>query len=170
MQLNEISDRQLADNVRRYREAGKETGGYFSLSELLIEQRRRKPSPFPTVEVARAILELSRKSADGLCTYRDLWDFFCPGKPWVGHGSSTAVANSLARVIAYCVQNGLPVITVLVVKSGGRQLSPQAVQNIYSESRDLGVSVGHDPMAFVLKEREKSRSLVVGDLPQEPAR
>jgi hypothetical protein len=70
-------------------------------------------------------------------------------------------------VIYYCVTNRLPIITVRVVRANNRKLSDEAIANIYTECRELGVDVGLDPKVFVDNQIKLSRSVVVDGLPKE---
>jgi hypothetical protein len=168
VEIGLLSDRQIADVVRRYREKGLTEGGPWSLAELLMEQRRRIRSELPTVGVARKIVELSSKSPDGLTTYKDIWSAFRPGEAWIGNKSQQTVASALARVVAYCVRNGLPILTVLVVQSASRRLSPEAVANIYNEARELGVPAGLDAGAFIEDQRARAREIAAIQLVDDP--
>lgn len=165
MGIEQLSNEQLDIFESNYRRAGKTEGGKYSLSEILLEKLRRKPAVFGTREVAAKILELAQRSEDGLCTYGQIWSEFRPNTPWEGHKTLSVVASSLGRVVHYCVTNNLPILTALVVQTGNRSLSPQAVQNIYNECKELGVGVGLDPEAFVRSQAELARQLVLQDLP-----
>lgn len=160
-----LTDKQLAAMIANYRSSGVTTGGRWPLTELLLEERRRKPTAFPPHDVAAAIIKLSQASPDGLVSYHDIWRTFLPDEPWKGNNPRRILADALYRVIGYCVDHGLPVLTVLVVRKNERRLSPEAVQHIYSESRDLGIEVGTDPAAFVAREREKALHLSASHLP-----
>src|SRR2546421_11576324 len=116
MGIENLTDDQLESFAANYRRSKRTEGGLYSLSEILLEQHRRSPSPFGTREVAAKILELARQSDDGFLTYGELWRSFCPDSPWSGHGTQQTIAQSLYRVIGYCVRNQLPIITVLVVR------------------------------------------------------
>ena len=118
-------------------------------------------------EVAAKIIELAATSKDGLVTYGELWKAFSPNSPWEGHKNLRIVANSLYRVIYYCVTNQLPIITVLVVRANNRRLSDEAIANIYAECKELGVDVGLDPKAFVDNQIKLSRAVVIEGLPKE---
>lgn len=83
MPLQDLSDPAIASVIERYRAQGKTEGGPYSLAELPMEQRRRKPSAFPTAEVAGLIVELSRQSPDGLVTYKQIWTHFRPNQQWL---------------------------------------------------------------------------------------
>jgi hypothetical protein len=167
--VQSLTDRQIADVIRRYREKGLTEGGPWSLAELLMEQRRRIKSDLPTVAVAKKIIELASASADGLTTYKEIWTAFRPGEDWVGNKSQQIVANALARVVEYCVRTGLPILTVLVVQSAGRRLDPKAVANIYNEARELGVTTGADIPSFIENEREQARRVVAAQVPDDVA-
>lgn len=169
MDIQTLTDRQIADIIRRYREKGLTEGGPWSLAQLLMEQRRRIKSDLPTVEVAKKIIEFASASVDGLTTYKDIWTAFRPGEDWIGNKSQQVVANALARVVEYCVRNGLPILTVLVVQSGNRKLDPKAVANIYNEARELGVSTGSDISAFIENQREEARKVLAAQLPDDLA-
>jgi hypothetical protein len=135
MGIEDLTDDQFENFAENYRRNKRTEGGKYSLSEILLEQRRRSPSPFGTREVAAKIIELARQSEDGFLTYGELWRSFCPDLPWSGHGTQQIVAQSLYQVIGYCVQHHLPIITVLVVRGTSRRLSSEAVQNIYEECK-----------------------------------
>ena len=100
-------------------------------------------------------------------TYGEIWNVFRPNIPWEGHKTLRIVADSLERVIQYCVTHGLPILTVLVVRTNERNLSPQAIQRIYEECRELGMNVGPDPNAFVASQVALSRAIIVDQLPNE---
>ena len=167
MPISDLSDKELDQFEANYRRTKKTEGGKYSLSEILLERNRRKPSPFGVREVAAKIIELAAASKDGLVTYGELWNAFSPNSPWEGHKNLRIVANSLYRVIYYCVTNRLPIITVLVVRANNRKLSDEAIANIYMECKELGVDVGLDPNAFVDNQIKLSRSVVVDGLPKE---
>ena len=157
MAIEQLSDEQLDAFESNYRKAKKTEGGKYSLSEILLEKLRRKPAVFGTREVAAKIIELAQQSADGLCTYGQIWSEFGPSTPWEGHKTLAVVAPSLGRVVHYCVTNNLPILTTLVVQTGTRRLSHEVMQNIYNDCRELGVSVGPDPEAFVRTQAELAR-------------
>jgi hypothetical protein len=163
--IEDLSDRAIQSVVQRYRAQGKTEGGPYSLSELLLEQRRRKPSKLPIDEVSRFIISRSKKSPDGLVTYKEIWEHFRPGQVWMGHGSQSVVKDALFRVVGYCAEHRLPVLTVLVVQTQSRKLSDSAVENIYRECKELGVDVGLVPRDFVKRETERSRLLSEEKLP-----
>lgn len=165
MGVSELSDQQLESFIGNYRRQGKETGGKFSLHELLLEQKRRIKSPFPPREVAKAIVELAQRSEDGLVSYKQVWEVFRPGAEWIGNAPRAEMAKALAQVIAYCVDNELPLLSTLVVRAGQRSQSEEAIANIYNEARSLGVAVGPDARAFVLEQQQKARALAVDQLP-----
>jgi hypothetical protein len=167
MSVDHLSDKQLDAFEANYRRANRTEGGKYTLAEILLEKRRRRPSPFGVRETAAKIIELAAASDDGLTTYGDLWSAFRPGMPWEGHKTQKIVSDSLYRVIHYCVTNRLPIITVLVVRGGQRKLSKEAIANIYRECRELAVDVGRDPEAFVSQQIELSRRMRTEDLPHE---
>jgi len=168
MAIENIPLKNLQDNIRRYRARGLTEGGRYSLTELLQEVRRREVSPFPVVPMARAILEQSQASDDGLTTYKALWHAFT-NKPWKGNASQAQIGKALGQVIAYCSRQGLPVITTLVVRSDTRQLAEEAIINIYSEAREYGYDVSYDAQKFVEEQRARARQCQVGQCPDEIA-
>jgi hypothetical protein len=167
MPISDLTDQQLDNLESNYRTAKKTDGGIYSLAEVLLEKKRRRPTPFRVREVAVKIIELARGSKDGLVTYGEIWNTFSPNTPWQGHKNLRIVADSLARVIEYCVTNKLPILTVLVVQTGNRKLSAQAIKNIYQECKELGVDVGLDPKEFVDSQIRLSREVVIDQLPYE---
>ena len=164
---DELAPSALTSLIERYRTKGVTEGGQFSLAELLVEQRRRRPSALPINEVARFIIDRSRSSSDGLVTYKEIWDHFRPGEDWKGHGSQGVVKDALYRVIGYCAAHGLPILTTLVVRTQSRQLSDEAIENIYRECKEFGVDVGLDPREFVQREADRSRTAPLGSLPPD---
>ncbi len=167
MGIEELSDEQLNTLEVNYRRKNQFEGGKYSLAEVLLEKRRRLPSPFGAREVAAKILELSAKSDDGLITYVDLWNALRPTERWKGHGSLKILSNALSRTIEYCVKNRMPILTVLVVRGAQRRLSQEAVERIYAECKDLGIDVGLDPTAFLKRELDRSRNIRPDGLAQE---
>jgi hypothetical protein len=163
--ISDLSDDELDRFEAAYRRANKTEGGKYSLSEILLEKKRRKPSAFGVRDVAAKIVELAAASDDGFVTYGDIWNAFRPDTPWEGHKTLRIVADSLGRVIYYCVRNRLPILTVLVVRASNRKLSSKAVENIYRECRELGVEVGLDPKAFVENQIRLSRVVIIHQLP-----
>ena len=55
MSIEDLTDDQLEAFAANYSRAKKSEGGIYKLSEILLEQRRRSPSPFGTREVAAKI-------------------------------------------------------------------------------------------------------------------
>lgn len=166
MGIKQLTDEQLTVFEQNYRNKNANTGGKYSLSEILLEKLRRNRSPFGTREVAAKIVELAQQSQDGFCTYGQIWSAFRPNTPWEGNSTQSVVASSLGRVVHYCVTNKLPILTTLVVQTGTRKLSDKAVQNIYNDCRDLGVDVGLSPEGFVSEQAKLARRLTLRDLPQ----
>lgn len=108
MSISNLSDAELDAFEENYRKASKTEGGKFSLREILLEKMRRRPNPFGVREVAAKIIELANSTNDGLLTYGDIWSAFRPNLPWEGHNTLRIVADSLGRVVHYCVMNKLP--------------------------------------------------------------
>jgi len=165
MDISEWSSKQLASVAKRYLAAGKTEGGKFPLSSILREQLDRLSTTLDTLAVARSILDLSRASPDGFLTYGDLWTAFNPNTPWSGHGTQLTIKNSLGQVVGYCVDNSLPIITVLVVPIATRKLTEAAIHNIYEQCRQLGVATGNSAREFVDDQISKARTISSADLP-----
>jgi hypothetical protein len=160
-------DRKIAQMIANYRRNGVSEGGVVPLSDLLVERLRRTKSDIDTVALAKAIVANAAVSTDGLTTYKELWTEFRPGEEWVGNKSQQIMGNALSRVVSYCVRHRLPILTVLVVQSGTRALDPKAITNIANDSRELGLDVGPDPSAFVDRQRDLAREVVVEAMPEE---
>lgn len=167
MPIIDLTTEQLENLARNYRAKGLTEGGIFSLAEVLLELKRRKPIPFGVREVAAKIVELAQASHDGLVTYGEIWHAFRPNDPWQGHRNLRIVSDSLDRVVEYCVRNRLPILTVLVVQAANRELSSQAVTRICEECRDLGLTVGLDQNAFIGEQMQRSREIVINRLPSD---
>ncbi|WP_447765298.1 hypothetical protein [Sphingopyxis panaciterrae] len=166
MALEDLTAQQINSFIANYENSGKIEGGKFSLSELRLEKQRRIISPFPPAETAKAIVEMAQTSKDGLVTYKDVWQRFRPNAVWTGNAPRAEMAKALGRVIAYCIDNELPILTALVVKGSTRSHSPEAIQNICNEVRSYGIDVGTEPREFVKGEQDRSRTLVAEALPK----
>ena len=165
MAIGELTASELTNLQSNYLRLGKIEGGKYSLAEVRLELLRRLPSPFGVRESAAKILELAQASSDGLLTYGEFWAAFRPNEPWKGNASVTIVGNALGRVAAYCVDNNLPILTALVVRTSNRRLSPEAISNIYNAAKEWGVEVGSDPAAFVSEQTERSKAVAIAALP-----
>ncbi len=163
--VDQLSDRELQNFIGAYEREGKTQGGIFTLSELHVERLRRSPSARPPRDVVGFILDRVSASDHGSVTYLELWDFLMPGVPWKGNHSIRVVGSSLAAVVAYCIGNGLPLISPLVVQSGSGALARRAIENIYNEARLYGLDVGPVPEDFVNEEARKARALRPEQLP-----
>ena len=163
--LADLTNAQIVTFVERYRESKLTEGGVFSLAELLREQRRRNGSGFNAHQVATAILELCQKSPDGFAKYGELFDRMYPGQKWSGHKSLGLITKALDSVIMYCFENGLPVISVLIVNGANRQLTPGAKTNICTECRDMGFATGSDCEAFIADQIVRSLKIRKQELP-----
>ena len=159
MQLSELSEQQLNAFIKNYEASGKTEGGIFPLADLKLEKLRRNKPAFPPRDVADAIVRLARVSSDGLVSYKQIWEVFRPDRTWIGNAPRAEMAKALGSVIAYCVDNKLPILTTLVVRAGSRSQSDEAIDNIYNEAKSLGVDVGISPKAFVLEEQAAARLL-----------
>jgi hypothetical protein len=167
MPITDLTDQELDQFERNYRRQNRSEGGIYTLSEVLLEKKRRRPSPFGVREVAAKIVELAAQSHDGLLTYGDIWHAFRPNVPWEGNYSQKIVADCLNRVIHYCVTNRLPILTVLVVRSNNRRLTLDAIENIVLECKELGIETGLDSSAFIQEQIALSRNVVAENLPAE---
>lgn len=165
MTIANLTAKELNNLEANYVRLGMTTGGKYSLHEARLEKLRRQPNPFGTRESFIKIIELAKGSTDGKLTYGDLWAAFRPNEKWRGQGTATIVKQALGRVAAYCVDHGLPIVTVLVVHSANRELSTKAKENIFNAARDLGVDVGADPEAFVEQQIVGAMRISPDDLP-----
>lgn len=157
--IEDTSDEGIQTLIDRYRERQITSGGTFTLHELLLEQKRRGKSDFDGKFVFNAIKELLKESGVDLITYGQLHKKLYPGKEWAGNYTQSQMSRALDKAIYYCISQGLPIITVLVVRADER-LSEKAVQNIYSECKDLGMDVGLSAEQFVENQIAKSRLFI----------
>ena len=149
MSVQNLTAEELKNMAANYRRAGKEVGGKYSLAEILLEQRRRDAGSVDVSKVFDIVCRQSAASADGLTTYGEVWSELFPETPWKGNHSQTVMGRALGGVLAHCINNGLPIVSVLVVNQGDRELTPKAVRNIYDECKSLGAEVGLIPDHFV---------------------
>jgi hypothetical protein len=164
--IQELTDQQLLNFIKSYGRAGKTEGGKFSLAQLHVERLRRSPSERSPHEVLKFVVEEARKDPSGTTTYGRVWEFLRPGAPWQGNHSGKLVGSTLGAVIAYCIRNDLPLASTLVVRSGSRKLSPEAIDAIYQDAKLYGLAVGPIPSDFVRQETERARQMNVADLPE----
>lgn len=165
MSVDKLTNGQLQTIIANYRARNAVEGGKWPLSALLLEQRRRKPVLFPPHQLANAIIRKSREASDSLVTYGELWKEFAPDQPWRGNNPRRIMADALYRVVGYCVDHDLPILTVLVVRANDRRLSPEAIANICHECRELGLQIGSDPERFIEHQKERSLALTTAELP-----
>jgi hypothetical protein len=156
--LDEWTDAKLQALVDNYRRNGVEEGGVYPLSELLLEQRRRLVPEVPVTRVVDCILELSRKSRDGLVTYGEVHAELFPGQEWLGNASQRKMSLILDRVIGFCVEKKLPLVSVLVVRQSPRRLDPSAKTHIVSTAKSLAFDVG-DSETFLQRQVEEALAL-----------
>lgn len=163
MSLSRFTDQELAA-LEHSLSAGSAPGVRYSLADVRSEMRRRKPHEFDPRQMAMTILRLAQESPNRWTTYGAVWAAMTNGTPWVGNATQKRMANELGNVLAYCHQNGLPILTTLVVQQGGA-LSDAAIKNICDECIRLGLNVGADRRAFVEAQANASRLVVAEQLP-----
>ena len=165
MTLDDLTDKEIENFISNYEKSGKETGGKFTLAELRVEKLRRIKSPFPPAEVAKAIVSIARESEDGLVTYKEVWEKFRPNSRWIGNAPRTETGKALGAVIAYCIDNNLPLLSALVVQANKRAHSDDAIMHIHNVAREHGIDTGVDAKIFVKRQQEEALKLVADALP-----
>lgn len=139
--LSEWRDEDIESLINNYRARDKTEGGHYTLAELLLEQRRRLCPSVSVSKVVDLICEQSRKSHDGLTTYGELFAELFPGEKWIGNEPRSRMSKILDSVIGYCVDKGIPLISVLVVRKSPRRLDDLAKEEIVRVAKSLGVKV-----------------------------
>lgn len=167
MDIKDRDDKEIQNFIANYREAGKTEGGIYSLEELLLEDLRRRGGTYSGREVTEKVLSLAKNSSDGRTTYGELWERLYPEEKWTGQNNIKTIGKNLNSAIYYCVTNGLPVVSVLVVPATARKLTDKAVSNIYETCKELGVDTGPVQADFIQRQTEKALKLIVSDLPSE---
>ena len=150
--VSELTDEKLANLEANFVAAGVVASLHYTLKEISRERLRRATMGFDSREVVSHILGLAATSADCFTTYGALHAGLWPGEKFVGHASIGKVKKALAAAILYCVENGLPCITTLVVHAKTRSLSDRAGRNIYETLKGLGVEVGANVEDYVLEQ------------------
>ena len=157
--LPEWTDAELQNLADNYERRGVVVGGPYPLSDILLEQRHRlAPPEAPVARVFDIILDQSRRSADGLTTYGELYAELFPGKEWLGNAPRALISKILDGVIGYCVDKGMPLVSVLVVRQSNRCLDPSAKKEIVRVAKSLGVDVG-DSETFLDRQIEAAKEL-----------
>ena len=137
------------------------TGGKYSLTSAILESHRRQSSEIEVSLLAKFIFERSKDSPDGLVTYKEIWEFFFPNKPWSGNHPRTVISNALYKVIFLCVSNSWPMITTVVVQTQSRKLSDDAKMNIFNEAKELGIDVGLNVDQFIAQQLELTKTFLI---------
>lgn len=96
-----------------------------------------------TESIIAHMIVLSSKSPDGLMTYVDLWNALYPQTPWRGHGALHIIGKVMGRVTAHCVDQGLPILTTLIVQKGTRRMSEFAMKNVFAACKERGMKTDH---------------------------
>ena len=167
MSIQDLTDRQLSNLVENYGRAGKTEGGKYSLAEVRLEQQRRLGKAYNGRDAALKIVDLAKKSDDGLVTYLDLWKSFYPEQEFKGHKSVREVMAILGAAAYYCAAfpgGPLPIVTAAVVQSSSRVVTRKAQENIFNAAKDWGLDTGHDVEAFYQAQLEGTKKLVTSDL------
>jgi hypothetical protein len=147
-QIETLSDHEISNFIKNYRKKNQNQGGIFTLKELLIEEARRSKSAFGDRETVVAIINLCRNSEDNRVSYGDLYNHLSAGAKWKGNATQALMSKVLDKAIAYCFKNSLPILTVLVVRTN-RQLSSEAIENIFVTAKEMGVDAGLNAQNFV---------------------
>jgi hypothetical protein len=150
--VGKLTDAQLQALEHNFVEKSALASKHYILKDIRRELLRRATAGIDGGEVVRVILSLAGKSPDCFTTYGELHAKLWADKRFVGHGSMTKVKKALGAAILYCVQNGLPCVTTLVVQAGERTLSERASVNICDTLRGLGVEVGSNIEEYVLEQ------------------
>lgn len=150
----------LAQSIR----GGTARGVLFTLADVNAELVRRMPSTLDVRRIAATILDQAKKSPSRVTTYGDVW-LEMTGKAWRGNGPRAHMIKGLTKLIGYCHQHHLPMITVLVVSKQEGKLTDKAIAGICRDCESLGIDMGPDKAKYVKDEAEKSLRLTVENLP-----
>jgi len=155
-----LTDDQLNNLENNYRRKNKTVGGKWTLQQAFDEKQLRLADENDPESLLRVIVANSRRSSDIRTTYADVYRAIRPNKKWTGNSSQRIVNRALHNVIKYCVANNLPIATSLVVQTATRQLTQDAIENIYNTARSLDCDVGLNAYNFVARQIALSRQLV----------
>ena len=147
--IADMTNQQLLNLEQNYFAKGVIKGGIFSLAEVRAEKFKRLANGLDGQQIFQLILDLSNDTADGFTAYIDLWNAIFPHQDWCGQHSVRIMMEIMHEAFIYCVENKLPIVTVLVVGANTRCLSTKAIKNIYESAHNLGVDVGLDANGFV---------------------
>ncbi|WP_022684114.1 hypothetical protein [Sphingobium bisphenolivorans] len=135
-QIHELTNDELTRMIGNYDARGLTVGGKWPRSDLAIELDRRKTSIYEPVRLARLILAECHKAADKRVSYKDLYQAWHGERHPLGQYWVNQLTDGLGVLGAWCWDHGLPIISVLVVNDGTRELSPKAAINIWTALRD----------------------------------
>jgi len=160
--IDDLNDAEIAAFIKNYERLGKTEGGVWPLSELHREQSRRVSSKFSPREMIDAILRLCRESDDRRVSYVAIWNAFEPETPWQAYHSQKQVTNGLYKVGAYCLDHGMPMLSVLVVPATTRVLTDEAVSNIWEFAKKRGAAVGDNAASYAENEALRALHMIEG--------
>jgi hypothetical protein len=138
MSIQDLTDNQLRNLVKNYERAGKTEGEKYSLAEVHLELQRRLGKAYNGRDAALKIVDLAKKSDDGLVTYLELWKSFYPEQEFKGHKSVGEVMAILGAAAYYCATfpgGPWPIVTAAVVQSSKRVVT----RAFFSVTESLGI-------------------------------
>lgn len=165
MPIEHLNDHEISQLETRI-VASQGAGQDHSLSAVLSVKLSRQAPDFSGRDVTRLILAKSQESHDGLVTYKELWQSCYPGKNWLGQNSVNTIMKILGHAVNYCLDNGLPIVTSIVVRKDSRDNSAKAKNNMFEATiarRTLPPGMG--PEAFVTREKTATRQMSPYNIP-----
>jgi hypothetical protein len=150
--VSKLTDAELANLEENFVKKGVTESPNYKLKDVRREILRRATKGLDGGEVVSHILALAAASRDYLTTYGALHSKLWDNKRFIGHHSMNETMTALRAAAIYCVKNGLPCMTTLVVEAKTRSLSPRAAFNIVETLKGLGVEVGANVEDYVLEQ------------------
>lgn len=158
--VSKLTDAELATVEGRLVEQGLTESPYHTLADVRRERLCRATKGLDGGEVVGHILALAAASRSYLTTYGALHASLWPGEVWSAYKSIGKIKKALGAAILYCVENGLPCLTTLVVHANTGCLAELATRNIYDTLKGLGVEVGDSVEDYVLEQTLAAMDLV----------
>lgn len=148
-----------------YRRLEKTEGGTYSLFEIETEKVRRRQSAHDGRDITSRLLRLAKESADGLVSFKELWDETYVGVTWSGQGCYSEIRKSIDAAAEYCLKNELPYVTALLVNDSTREHPNDGKTNMHETAIRYGRTVPDDVERFIAQEIVKSQNIEISELP-----
>nr|WP_086494319.1 hypothetical protein [Novosphingobium panipatense] len=157
--IDDLTEQEIKRMIANYDERGLTEGGKWPRAELVLAQQRKKVASYPLLELARKILLMAKASDDGRVSYGDLWLEFNDGPIPAGQYWVRPMLNSLEVLGVWCFDRQLPLINILVVNGGTREVVETTLQSMWDAAKLRGFPIPADLKEFALEQANAALAL-----------